>query len=84
MKVTFSGEIIELTSALLSGKVNDRHGTPTSIYGGPLELDEIHSALYYANRTVIRLADRRIFSSFRRCGRVSYFGSNRSVNQRME
>lgn len=55
MKVTFSGEIIELTSALLSGKVNDRHGTPTSIYGGPLELDEIHSALYYANRTVIRL-----------------------------
>ena len=55
MKVSFSGESFELTSALVSGRMTDRHGTPTSLYGGPLELEEIHSALYYANRTVIRL-----------------------------
>ena len=55
MNVMFSGESIDFKSALVSGKVDDNSETPTSIYGGPLNLEEIHSALFYANRAVIKL-----------------------------
>jgi hypothetical protein len=55
IKVEYSVEKFEMQSALISGKVNDYIGTPTSVYCGPLNLDEIHTALYYTNRTVIRL-----------------------------
>lgn len=53
IKIIFADESFTLKSALISGKHNDFH--PTSIYCGELDFDEIHSALYYANRAVIKL-----------------------------
>jgi hypothetical protein len=53
--VTMGDETMELSCALVSGRMNDVYGMPTSCYAGNLDPDDIHTALYYANRTVIRM-----------------------------
>lgn len=51
--VTFSGETFDLKNALIAGRMDD--GTPTSMFSGVLDLDEIHTLLYFANRTVTKM-----------------------------
>lgn len=53
--VRYSGEYIELKTALIGGKVDDFDEDITGIYGGPLDLDEIHTTLYSAVRAVVTL-----------------------------
>jgi hypothetical protein len=53
--VSFLGEKVELESALVSGYSADTARSPFSVYAGPLDLDCIHTALFFANRTVIKL-----------------------------
>lgn len=55
IKVSYTSESFEMESALISGRTNDFIGVPTAVYCGSLDLDEIHSALFYANRAVIML-----------------------------
>lgn len=51
----FTGEIFRMRSALISGVMNDDLDTPTSLYSGTLDLEEVHTALFYANRAVIKI-----------------------------
>lgn len=56
--VDFSGEIIEMENALIAGRLSENihpKSPPISLYGGGLNLSELHSALFYAHRTAIRL-----------------------------
>lgn len=55
INVMFPDESFEFKSILISGRVNNPDETPTSAYGGPLDLDEIHTCLFYANRAIIKL-----------------------------
>jgi hypothetical protein len=55
LRIQFADENFELRGALISGKDSGIFGQPISLYCGPLDLDEIHSALYYANRAVVRM-----------------------------
>jgi hypothetical protein len=55
LTVTFDNEKFNLSSALIGGKIDDFVGNPTSLYCGHLDFDEIHSALYYSNRAVIKI-----------------------------
>ena len=50
----FTGEVIELDSALISG-VTSEHDSPLSLYSGRLDLEEIHNALFYANRAILKV-----------------------------
>jgi hypothetical protein len=54
IKVEFDTEKLIMKSAIVSG-LSEHDSRPISCYAGKLNPDEIHSALYYANRTVIRL-----------------------------
>lgn len=51
----FTGEIFRMESALISGVMNDEIASPMSLYSGKLDLEEVHSALFYANRAVIKI-----------------------------
>lgn len=55
VKVEFAGEKMEFRSALFAGRLDDLVGSPTSCYVGSIDPDEIHTALYYMNRAVIKL-----------------------------
>src|SRR5687767_5669051 len=55
IKIIFSGEMLEMKSALIGGRSDDFEESPTSLYAGPLDLDEIHTSLFYVNRAVIKL-----------------------------
>jgi hypothetical protein len=55
INVVFADEHFKLSSALISGKIDDNYGTPTSCYAGSLNPEEVHSALFYAHRAVIRI-----------------------------
>lgn len=55
IKVTFSGETMEFSSALFGGAANDFVNSPLSVYCGSLDLDELHNALFYINRTVLKV-----------------------------
>jgi len=54
IQVRCGDEIVELENALIAGKESDGLST-TAMYMGRLNLDEIHSALYYANTGVIKI-----------------------------
>lgn len=51
----FTGEIFRLQNALISGVTNDEMKSPMSLYSGTLDLEEIHNALFYANRAIIKV-----------------------------
>lgn len=51
----FTGEIFRMKSALISGVMNDGTISPMSLYSGTLDLEEVHNALFYANRAVIKI-----------------------------
>jgi hypothetical protein len=53
INILFADERMNLDSALISGRQMD--GSPTSCYIGSIDLDEIHSALYYSHRAIIHL-----------------------------
>lgn len=55
MRITVGDESYLLKSAIISGKMDNIFDSPVSMYGGPIDLDELHTALYYTNRTVIKL-----------------------------
>lgn len=55
VKIDFSGEIIELENVLIGGRAAKEPYAPMSLYGGKLNLDELHNSLYYINRAVIHL-----------------------------
>jgi hypothetical protein len=55
IKVIAGDEVMILKGALISGDLEDGIGSPTSMYIGKMDLDYIHRALYYANRTVLRI-----------------------------
>lgn len=64
MRLIIADEMMTFDNALVSGKLNDPDQTPSSLYNGELDLQEIHSALYYANRTVIKLLVEELDVSF--------------------
>jgi hypothetical protein len=53
IKITFANEVMDLENALISGRLED--GSPTSCYIGVMDLDELHSYLYFTHRAVIKL-----------------------------
>ena len=53
IKISYADERLELRNALISGRQVD--GSPTSCFIGSIDLDEIHSSLYYSQRAIIRL-----------------------------
>ena len=53
IKVLFEGERMDLDIMLIGGR--DITGRPTSAYIGPLNPDDIHNCLYYANRAIVKL-----------------------------
>ena len=56
IKITaFTGEEIEMHCALVSGVVTDDKESPMSLYSGTLDLEQIHSVVFYANRAVIKI-----------------------------
>ena len=55
LRVTFSDETVLMHSALISGKMDNFLDSYTSVYCGPLDLEEIHTALFFMNRAVIKL-----------------------------
>jgi hypothetical protein len=55
IKIQFNNESFEMKNALIAGRNDDYFGSPTSCYIGSLNPDEIHSALYFTHRAVIRL-----------------------------
>jgi hypothetical protein len=55
VKIIFSGETMNFQNVLVAGKLDDFPPSLTSLYGGPLDLDEIHTLLFYANRAVVKL-----------------------------
>ena len=54
-KIIAGNESYILKSAIISGKLDNFLNSPISMYGGAVDLNEVHNALYYANRTVVRL-----------------------------
>lgn len=55
IKITLSTETIELENALIGGRVDDISDSPIALYCGSLDLDEIHTCLFYINRSVSKL-----------------------------
>src|SRR6476620_12615011 len=55
IKIEIAGESVELKSALIAGRTNDFYASPLSCYAGALDPDELHSALYFAHRAIIRI-----------------------------
>lgn len=55
IRLEIAGESVELKSALISGRTNDFYGSPLSCYAGSLEIEELHTALYFAHRAIIRI-----------------------------
>lgn len=55
VKITLGTEKFVLKSALIGGTMDNFLGTPASMYGGAIDLDELHTALYYANRAVLQI-----------------------------
>lgn len=55
IRVIAGDETMTLKGALISGDLDDGIGSPTSMYIGMMDLDDIHRALYYANRTVLNI-----------------------------
>ena len=53
VKVFVSGEEFDFDTVLCAGKKDEDNG-PVTFYSGSADLDEVHNALYYINRTVIR------------------------------
>jgi hypothetical protein len=53
IKVQYETERMNLDIMLVGGR--DVTGHPTSAYIGPLNPDDIHNCLYYANRAIIKL-----------------------------
>jgi hypothetical protein len=53
INILFADEHMTMENALIAGRLAD--GSPTSCYIGSIHPDEIHSALYYAQRAIIRL-----------------------------
>lgn len=52
-KVFVAGEEFDFDTVLCAGKKDDDN-RPVTFYSGSADLDEVHNALYYINRTVIR------------------------------
>jgi hypothetical protein len=56
LKIVFDNTIqIEMKNALVSGRLDDFAKSPTSLYSGLLDLEEIHEAAFYAHRAVLKL-----------------------------
>lgn len=58
VKMTFFGgqvDELEMKSALISGRSSDSVESPMSLYCGILDLEEIHTALFYAHRAVLKI-----------------------------
>lgn len=52
----FTGETFEMRSALISGIApNQGHFMPLSLYSGALDLEELHDAIFYANRAMLKV-----------------------------
>lgn len=55
LKVIANNETFTLGYGLVSGALKEGNQPPVSLYCGPVDLESVHLALYYANRTVLRL-----------------------------
>lgn len=53
VKVFVAGEKFDFDTVLCAGK-KDKDDAPVTFYCGSADLNEVHNALYYINRTVIR------------------------------
>lgn len=53
VKIFVAGEEFDFDTVLCAGK-KDEDNAPVTFYSGSADLDEVHNALYYINRTVIR------------------------------
>lgn len=56
--VKLPSEYLELKSGLIGGKTDDFDEDLIGIYGGPLNLDDIHTCLYGSLRSIITLLRR--------------------------
>jgi hypothetical protein len=52
--VDVCGEKYNLRNALVSG-LDEKDGSPVTLYSGNLDIDEIYTLFYYANRTIIKM-----------------------------
>jgi hypothetical protein len=55
IKVEYEDEKFEMKSGLFAGRLNDAEGSPTACYIGRIEPEDIHNALYYIHRSVIKI-----------------------------
>lgn len=53
VEIKFKDEIVRMESALITGKEANRGNT--SMYVGPLDLNEIHNALFLANAGILKV-----------------------------
>jgi hypothetical protein len=54
IEIHFQGEKIIMDNALIAGKESSQLHY-TAMYGGSLDLDELHNLLFYAQSTVIKI-----------------------------
>ena len=52
--VHFQNEVISMDNALIAGKESSQQFY-TAMYGGVLDLDELHNLLFYTHSTVIKI-----------------------------
>jgi hypothetical protein len=53
INITFNDELVRMNSALIAGK--ETAGTHTSMYVGPLNLNELHNTLFLINTGVLKI-----------------------------
>lgn len=58
IEIRFNGETVRMESALIAGKETRENNT--SMYIGPLNLDEIHNALFLVNTGVLKILTREL------------------------
>lgn len=58
VEIRFKDEIIRMESALIAGQESEQNST--SMYIGPLNLDEIHKALFLVNTGVLKVLTREL------------------------
>lgn len=54
VKIEFQNEIIEMENVLIAGR-EAHEQLYTAMYGGSLDLDELHNLLFYTQTTVIKI-----------------------------
>lgn len=66
IRIHFQDEYMQLENALVAGKELDGR-TNTTMYMGPLDLDELHNALFYINTGVLKILSEQLEIPLENC-----------------